>query len=229
MAITGEQLVTDALYGAQILGVDQQGPTDNEAQTMLRRLNRMLDSWANEGLMVYAITSESFAMTAGQAAYSSSLLASRPVAIDSIFVRLTDIDYPVQLVDNQYFDAIPYKATTGIPGACYVDTAFPNMTFNFYPAPYAAFTCFINSRKTFQAAIALATSVTLPPGYEKALVDGLTVEACRTFGREPTADMVRNVIEAKAVLKRTNYKPLVAELGFVDQRPSPDAFIYKGF
>lgn len=228
MAITGEQLVKDALYGAQILGTDQE-PTDADAQLVLRRLNRMLDSWANESLLVYALTTESFPMVAAQAAYSSSLLASRPVAVDSIYVTLSSIDYPVLLIDNESFDSIPYKPTTGIPAYCYVDTTFPNMTFNFYPTPYAVFTCTVSSRKVLSGAVAMATSLSLPPGYEKAIVDSLTPDVCRSFGRAPDADMLRAATEAKAVLKRTNYKPLLMDLGFTDTRPSPDAFIYKGF
>ena len=144
---TGASLVSDALTEAAILGVGETASAEDQ-NLALRILNRMLDSWANESLMIYATTSESFVMVPNQASYSTSLLASgRPVSIASMYVSLSDIDYPVDMIDQQTFDAIPYKPTPAIPNQCYYSAGMPDGTFNFYPTPYAAFTCHVASRK----------------------------------------------------------------------------------
>lgn len=226
---TGASLVEDALLEAAILGVGE--TVSAEDQTLgLRILNRMLDSWATENLMIYATTSDSFTMTAGQSTYSTSLLTQRPVSVASMFVSLNSIDYPVTMIDEQTFNAIPYKATSAIPDMCFYNPSFPNGEFKFYPTPYAAFTCTVNSRYPLAGNIAAATALALPQGYEKAIIDNLAVELCRPFTRKSALpELMKSANETKATLKRVNYEPLLMN-SVMDQTPDvSNAFIYKGF
>lgn len=214
---------------ATILGQDQ-SPTASDAQVVLRRLNRMLDSWGNETQMIYATTTESFTMTAGVATYASTLLTSgRPIAITSMYVSLSDIDYMVDLIDEQTWQSITYKPTTGIPTSCFPDRAFPTETLSFYPTPYAAFTCYVSGNQPLSGAITLATTLSLPKGYEKAIVDALAVDICPSFYKQATPQMVADAVQSRTVLQRTNYVPLIMDTGLATNQPSPDAFIYKGF
>lgn len=207
MAITGIQIVEDALYQCGALGQGDNLNND-DAQLVLRRLNRMLDSWANLKQMIYAVAQETFTMVVGQVQYSSALLATgRPVAVDSIFVRLNTIDYPVELVDSTFYDSLSIKSLSGIPAYCYVDPQFPTMLLNFYAAPYAAFTAYVSTRRVLSGAITTATSVALPPGYEKSIVDALAVDIAPSFGRAVTPDMRDSAKQAMIVLKMTNYTP----------------------
>lgn len=229
MSISGERLVKDAMYGAQLLGVDEP-LADADAQLVLRRLNRLFGMWSNMPLTVYADTTESFTMTAGVGQYSSSLLASgRPTKVSSMYVRLSDIDWPVELIDEQTYEAIGYKQTTGVPNSCFVDTTFTDMQFYFYPLPYAAFTCFVTSQYAVSGDITLASTLSLPPGYEAALIDALAVDICPSFGKQATPDMKQAAANSRRALALTNYKPVEMETGIGATRLSPDAFIYKGF
>lgn len=230
MAITGQDVVRDAMTQARILGSDID-PSAEDSALVLRRLNRMLDSWANESLMIYNLSEQSFTMTPAQASFSTSLLSGgRPVEITSIFVRLSNIDYSVDLVDYETYSTIPYKPTPGVPAWCYVDTGFPHMTLYFYPTPYAAFTCFLGCRYPLTSApVTLATSLSLPPGYEKTIVDNLAVDIGPSFGKQPDPMAIKAASEAKAYLKRINFKPDEMSVGWRDIKPSPDAFIYRGF
>lgn len=227
---TGAVLMSDAMIQAGILGASDT-VTPNDQALVLRRLNRMISSWNNESLMLFALTPDSFTMVTGQANYASStyLTSGRPVSIDSIYVRLSNIDYTVEVIDNQTWNAIPYKPTTGIPSQCFVDTDFPDTTLRFYPTPYAAFTCFVQARTPLTGSITAVTDVTMPPGYEKAVVDNLAVDISPSFGIDISPMMVQSAKESRAVLKRNNYVPLLMDTGLSDNRPSPDAFIYRGF
>jgi hypothetical protein len=233
MAITGAQLVTDALLQATILGVDQQLP-DNMAQLALRRLNRMKDSWANVSDLIFVTGTDSFTMTPALATYSTSLLANgRPVAIDSMWVVFSNISYPVTMRDQQWFDSITYKPTPAIPNNCYYNAGMPNGTFNFYPTPYAAFTCNVVRMDAIVGAITLTTNLAFPPGYEKALVDSLAVDVFPTFKGTKTPippDLKQAAIQAQQVLKQTNYRPLEMRTPF-DGASSDlsNSFPYRGF
>ena len=230
MAILGATLVSDALYQNGALG---QGDvlSDADAQLALRRLNRMLDSWGNENQMVYALVEETFTMTAALGQYSTSLLASgRPIEIMSMFVRLSNIDWDIEFIDYQTWGAIAYKPVTSVPQYCYVDTDFPNMTMNFYPTPYAGFTCFVTSRYALTATpVTLTTNLALPPGYDKAVVDCLAVDCAPSFGRQVTPEMQAAAREAKAWLKRTNYIPLTMVTGLEARHDPSNGMIYQGW
>jgi hypothetical protein len=211
MAITGAQLVTDALLQATILGHDQQLP-DAMAQLALRRFNRMKDSWANISDLIFATTTDTFTMTPALATYSTTLLANgRPAAIDSMWVIFSNISYPVTMRDEQWYNSITYKPTPAIPNNCYYNAGMPNGTFKFYPTPYAAFVCNVARLDAVVGAVTLTTNMTLPPGYEKALVDSLAVDIFPTFKGSKTPippDLKQLAIQAQMVLKNTNYRPL---------------------
>lgn len=212
---TGLTIVTDAMYGSGVLGADE-SLADADAQLCLRRLNRLMDSWSNLRSMCYEISTDSFTMTAGTSSYSSTLLTTdgRPLNVDSMYVRLSNIDYPVQLITTQEWSEISYKPVTSIPAKCYIDTAYPDATFNFYPSPNAAYTCFVNDTKALPGTITLATTISLPPGYERALVDSLAVDICPSFGQKAPAELVQSAREAREAIKRTNLVVPVMDLPF---------------
>jgi hypothetical protein len=60
-------------------------------------------------------------------------------------------------------------------------------------------------------------------------VDGLAVDIAPSFGAEVTPIMLKASVESRRVLRRNNYVPLIMDTGLADNRPSPDAFIYRGF
>lgn len=233
MTITGAQLVTDALLQATVLGVDQQLP-DNMAQLALRRFNRMIGSWGNVQDLIFATTTDSFTMSPTVSAYSTVLLANgRPASIDSIWVILSNISYPVTMRDQQWFDSITFKPTPAIPNNCYYNAGFPNGTFNFYPTPFAAFTCNVVRNDPLVGAVTLTTNITLPQGYEKAFVDSLAVDLFPTFkgSKIPIpADLKAAASEAQRVLKLTNYKPLEMRTPFDGSSSDlSNSFPYRGF
>lgn len=223
-------IVQDAMYAARVLGQDQT-VSSGDGQLVLRRLNRMLDSWSNEKQMIFANVTESFTMTPNVGQYSTTLLASgRPIAINSMRVNLNNLDYEVDMIDQQKWNAITYKPVAAIPNSCFYDATFPNGTLNFYPQPYAAFTCYVDCQSPLSAPLLMATDLVLPEGYEAAIIAGLAVDISPSFGKQPTPAMLLEKTETRAVLKRTNYQPLEMELPFGGSNQDiSNSFIYKGF
>jgi hypothetical protein len=217
--------VTDAAYASGALG-QSETLSNVDANLILRRFSRMLDSFSNESMNVYDLYQDSFAMTPNVATYSTSLLSQgRPVNIDYCFVRLNNVDYPVDLIDSQMYADYAYKITPGIPSGLWVDASYPQNSLSFYPTPYAAFTCFLNCRRN----LTMTSTIAYPPGYEKMFVDNLAVDICPSFGLTVPPDLRASAIEAKAVVKRNNWTPLEMDSGLQNRFPTGNDFIYKGF
>lgn len=225
-------LLTDALLQATVIGIDQQLP-DSMAQIALRRFQRMIDSWANVRDLIFATTTETFTMTANQAEYSTTLLAGgRPAKIDSMFARLSQIDYAVTMRDQEWYDQIAYKPTSAIPNNCFYNASMPNGAMFFYPTPYAAFECHVVRVDPLTGTMTVGTTLTMPPGYEKAFVDALAVDLYPSFkGAKPIPpDLKASANEAKRVLKVTNFNFLEMNTPFdgYDTNLS-NSFLYKGW
>jgi hypothetical protein len=233
--------VTDALLQATVIGFDQIGNIpDPMSQLVLRRLTRMIGSWSNDfQLSCYATNEETFTMVPSQAAYSTTLLPSgRPQSIHSMFVRLpgSNIDFPVTMRDQEWFEAITYKPTPAIPSNCYYNAGMPNGTLNFYPTPYAAFTCFVERRDALNktTTLTLTAGLSLPPGYDKAIVDCLAMDIFPSLkgSRTPIPPDIRAAaLEAKRLLRVANYEPLEMESPFDRDRVSgaTNGLPYRGF
>lgn len=209
---TVRELVYDALMtnGAMSAADPLSG---EDANVALRALQRMLGTWANQNLLLYETRQGTVTLVPGTTSYLTTLLSTgRPVSIDSAFLRMGNVDYPLTLLDNQTYDSIQFKSNASLPVAVYYDPGYPNSTLYFYPTPSAAYTAYITGRYDLIAGtITLDTVVTLPPGYDAAIVNSLAVATAPLFGRPVSGEMQKMAIDAVAWLKRTNQVDLVME------------------
>jgi hypothetical protein len=214
-------IIQDALFAARVLGQDQTVQA-GDAALVLRRLNRMMDQWANDSLMIYSNSTESFTMVAGQAQYSTTVLPNgRPIGIDGIRINTSGIDYHVDLITQLVWNDIPYKATQGIPASCFYDASFVDGAMNFYVVPAGAYTCYVDCRRVLTGTMTIDSYIVLPPGYEGAIVDSLAVDIWPSFRKEPIPiDLYKAAQNAKRLIKRTNYQPLIMNTVF--DRPYSD-------
>ena len=217
---TGLEIVQDSLYACGAYGVGDP-LSDADAQLVLRRFNRMIESWANDGLTLFDLVADTLTMVAGTASYSTTSLAStlRPASIDSCYVTLSGIDYPVRLIDNQTYQDFRYKAATGTPEAMYPNANATDWTMSFYPTPNAAYVATVVVRRLLATTrITLASTFTGPPGYEKAMVDNLAVDIGPSFGRPADQITVRAAQNSLSAIKAANYIPLEMYSPFVGRR-----------
>ena len=206
---TALDIVTDAAFAAGVQGQDE-GISNSDAQLILRRLGRLLDSWSNDNQLVYDVYIDTLSLLTGTTSYLTSLLANgRPVSINSIYTRQNTTDLPVDLVSNQTYGDLPYKAGTGIPFACYYNSGVPDGTLNFYPTPSLNLTAYVSCLRNLRpAAMTLASVLAYPPGYERMLVDQLAVDICPSFGLEASQTLLFSAKQSKGLLQRANYIPL---------------------
>ena len=206
---TANDLITRAFRRARVIGKDQV-PTADEAADALAELNSLLDVWWNERLAVFHILQESFALVAGQPTRTigatGQFVTTRPLElVDGCFTRRDSIDQTLAVLkDRSLYDGISVKSLAGRPKYVFYDATMTNGILYFWPTPDAADTVFLNSPSRLQSVAALVTSISLPPGYDNLVVNGLAVAIAPEYGVECPASVSRSLARTMRALKRTN-------------------------
>jgi hypothetical protein len=173
---------------------------------------RMIGSWSAEIGPVFAETSETLTILA-QASQTigtgGDISTTRPMQIISAQIRESNIDEPLQIISHQEYQAIADKTTTGKPEKiAYLPTIASGYgTLKFWPTPDATYSMRLTSMKALTDPSTIVDTVTLPPGYEKAIVDNLVYELARPNGRNP-GDYKQQAMESKWVIVRANEVPI---------------------
>lgn len=219
---TAQTIVDRAL---RLIGAIASGdsPTAAESADALIALNAMISSWQTERLMVYALVDTAFTMSASDNSYTvgpagNFALTPRPQKLENVFVRNASIDYPVELVESDKWFSIPDKTSeSDIPIYAYYDTTLATGTLLLWPVPNAAYSLHIVTWMTVLELAALATTITLPQGYERALAYNLAIEIAPEYEKEPANSVIAVAAESKAAIKRANQRPMLAqtELGYL--------------
>jgi hypothetical protein len=199
------------LIGALASG---ENATASEGADGLEALNEMIESWSLEALIIPNITREEFTLTPGTQSYTigtgATFNTTRPIRVESVTLELvgSEEELPLKMVNSQEWAAIQLKGiSSDIPLYVYFEGTYANETVNVWPKPSAAHKLVIYSQKPLASLASLNTTVTLPPGYLRALKYNLALEWAPEFGKELSPQVQRVAMEAKASIKRKNQKP----------------------
>lgn len=222
---TALDLAQDA---AEKIGVYAAGETMNtaDAQRILTVLNNMMDSWSNESLTCYQVLEQSGTLNPGQNTYtigtsgSPDFNTTRPIRIlegpGTVFLVDTNNNrYPVDVVPRDVWNTIwnIKLVNSNLPDTLFYDPKFPLGELNFYPQPNMTITAHWNSYLQLSDFATLATPVSLPPGYIKAIVDSLAITIWPYFkadASQPTPWLIEDARKSKANIKRSNVRENMA-------------------
>lgn len=219
MSYSGLQLIEGAARLIGVLGEGQalsaQGSND-----ALNTLNDLVDSWSNEGLIAFPILRETFALgsvglretyTWGA---SANLNSTRPQSIRKALIQLTGsspaIELPMTILNvDQYASVVLKSLQSNFPLFCYIDDAYPNRNVNVWPVPTDSTNSLVfYSVKPLVNIATLTTTLSLPPGHQRALRYALAVELAPEYGRPVPDSVIAVAVESKAAIKRANTKPI---------------------
>ncbi len=211
---TAQNLIDRAM---RLIGALESGEsaTATESADALTALNAMIESWQTERLVVFAYVDTAFTLVGGDASYTvgpsgNFNLTPRPAKLENCFVRYGTVDYPVQVVEQEQWFSIPDKTVTGdIPEYAYYEPTLPTGTLQVWPVPSVGNSLHIVTWSPVSTLAALSTSVTLPPGYERALTYNLAVEIAPEFGTEASPSVQQIAVESKAAIKRINNRKML--------------------
>ena len=217
---TALDLITDALCS---IGVYAAGETisDADAEQALTVLNDMLDSWSNQSLACYTIQEQAFSLVAGVSAYTigpgGTWNGTRPLKLLDAPGRCylqdeNQTNYPIQVVERDQWNLIGTRnIVADIPDTVFYDPQYPLGIINVFPIPAQNFTLFFDATIQLADLSSLTATLSLPPGYSRAIKRNLAVDLWSYFKEGvPQPSLLRAAKEALGDVKRTNARGLRA-------------------
>lgn len=195
----------------------EESPTTNETANALEALNGLIDSWRNDRLIVWSIATVTKTLTAGDGTYTigsgADINTTRPVRIEGAYVTESSIDYPIQVIDEAAYRNIADKATqSDFPEYLYYDPAVANGTIYLWPVPSAANVLTLSVWAPISTLATAGTTVTLPPGYERALASNLAIDIAPEFQKVASQEVAKMARESLAAIKKANVRPIYAKM-----------------
>lgn len=220
-------LASDLIQNAlEEMGVYAPGETVStvDLARALDVLNRMLDTWSNMPLACYEVQEQSKLLTIGQASYTigsgGDINVVRPLKLlkgpgACYILDSSNNRYDVNVVERDVWNSqiTETNVSSQIPNTLFFDPAFPLGIINLWPSPLAAYTLYFDSMLPFTRFALASTAVSLPPGYEDAIIHNLAVRLWPFFKArgEPVDQLILDLAkEGLAVVKRTNIREVIA-------------------
>ncbi len=204
-------LITNAMKEIGAIAIDEV-PTDSDAQFCLGKLNGMIGLWQTESLMVYGRDVGVYTLLPNQASYSigvgGDINTARPNAIVDAYVRDTNNnDYKMWVTNNSedYSDIVSKTVNSTIPTFLYYNTGVPLGTIRLWPElSDSSYRLVLWTWTILSEFAAVTDTVTVPPGYIRALTSNLAITICAAFGRDPAATLATEAVMSKGQLKKYN-------------------------
>jgi hypothetical protein len=215
--IVASDLIASAARLAGVLA-DGETLTASEFNDSLLVLNDLLENWSTERLSVWDTANEAFNLVAGTASYTIGSggvfnTTRPPLGILGGYVTLNGSDFGLTPITKAEYDLMMVKTQQGLPERVLYVGSYPLATVVFWPVPSEAMTVSLQTTRTLSQA-ALATSLSGPPGWVKALRSNLGVELCAEFGMPATDALLQIAADAKGDFKRSNQMSMLPVAGF---------------
>lgn len=211
---TALQLITRAMQKAGVL-FKTEAPSADEANDALSDLNNMIASWSNSTNVVYALTTETFNLVGGQREYTwgtgGDFNSARPIQIVTATLNYpAGVSLPMEMITDENYALIQMKTTQGVPQVINVSNEYPLNTLAFYPVPSTNYTATFQSEKAVSSIASLYTTISLPPGWEHALIHNLAVLLAPEYGVEAPAAVQAEAVKSKGeiMLQVAKARPL---------------------
>ena len=122
--------------------------------------------------------------------------------------------YMLNVVERDEWNIITQPNTNSdLPSTIFYDPQFPLGVINVYPTPYQSFPIYFDSYLQLGDFASLSATVSLPPGYKKALQDNLAIELCSSYkpdGFQIPQQWTRAAGISKGTVKRINTRLMMA-------------------
>lgn len=219
---TALDIITDAMQLISVVGANDTLEAADE-QLGLRMLNRMMDMWSNFSLICYEILEQSATLIPGQGAYTigpgGNFNMTRPLSILGDPGSAYTLDpngnrYPLSVIPRDkwnLFGNVSPLIQGNFPNALFYDPQFPLGVINLVPVPNIAYTLYFDSMLQLVDFTSPQQLLSLPPGYEMAMVYNLAILLNPFFldGKLPQ-EVIDTAATALGAIKRTNRREMNA-------------------
>jgi hypothetical protein len=187
-----------------------QPPAPEDSALGFRRLNSMVEAWAQQGLYANAVSEVVYSMTSNTPTLSigpgGDIDVPRPVRLeDGAYLLIAGTSHPISVVNRSAYDGIGFKGTSAFsPDVVYYEATVPLGYLHFWPVMSGSGDLHLPLQGQITQFSNLTTSYTLPQGYERAMFLSLACELARPFGRVADPSLIRDAANARRGLKRAN-------------------------
>ena len=223
---TANDIIRAAMRLIQVSAVDTD-LTASELKDGLESLNRMIDAWSLEELMLYQVIREQFPLVSGKNPYSigygGDFNTSRPTKIVGAYLTLNNgsipVDYPMIVLNYDDYNSIRLKTlSTNFPGYIYFQPSFPIGEVYIYPifAPNDPSTqgpayITLTSWKPFDMIVDPTATISLPPGYWEAIVFNLAIRIAEEYQFSIRQTTFQLANESLKKIKRINQRTMTLQ------------------
>ena len=217
-------LITDSLQRSNVV-MEGMRPSNNQVVRAFQYVRRITEQWTLDGLLNHApFHVEPYIVAAGkeQFVYTIGADDTADIPVRSLAtIQTISILYPYQ---NSYesvlrqvdLDTIIRQTRHDLSGTWptmyYYEAAWPVGCIYFDIQPTAGTTISIIGRADWLDETNLEGAITLPQGYESALVDHLTIELAQAYQKPVSHLMYKMARKSKALLRRRNNRPRISVL-----------------
>jgi hypothetical protein len=202
----------------RLLGAVSQGTplAAGDAADALVALNSMLAAWNISNLNVFTRNIDTYTLVAGKQIYTlgpSGDIAvapqTRPNGVDRALLRVTtvipNLELPIEILQDDEWAAIPIKdVSSAIPTRLFMTGDFPNSAIYLWPKPSVANQLVLWTWDQLDAVADVNTDLSLPPGYERAIIYNLALELSAEYGVVPSPVVAQIAVDSLAQIKRIN-------------------------
>ena len=200
---TARTIIKKAMQKVGIL-VKSEDPDADEANDALDSLNALIDSWSNYSDNITTRVRETFNLSTAVSytiGTGQTFNTDRPIQLMEAFITSGNIDYPMNIVNQEEYDLVSIKTIGGRPTIITYNSGYPYGTLTMYPAPDASYTLTILSEKAITGFATLDTLLNLPNGWERALVYNLALELAPEYGQQPDASVAKIAADSLGAIK----------------------------
>lgn len=207
------ELITSSMRLATVLASGET-PTADEANDGLKSLNDILENWSLQNLAVWQTDNFTGTLVVGQSDYTigpaGDFNTTRPVRIGLSYTAVSNADFPVIQWGLEEYNAVAVKTIRGIPQRFVYLNEYPLGQIILYPVPAIASTISLAVDRLLTFPLTLVSTLSFPPGYEKALRYNLATELAPEYGVTPPASVTQGAVKFFADIKRANKKQVVS-------------------
>lgn len=139
-----------------------------------------------------------------------TLYYQRPLRINSAFVRVSTLDYPVAVLNVEEYELIGLKALNGPwPRALYYQPSMPLGNITYWPNPSSG-EMHLYADTVLGQFVTLSDTLQIPQGYKFMLRWNLGALLMPSYGKSDqlqTQMVMKNAADSLAAIKRTNMHP----------------------
>lgn len=196
----------------RLIRVLESGEPGTAAEITDARLacNQMLDSWNTDSNRIVALFNEDQTIASGTTQYTigsgGTWDTDRPIRLESVFVTTSlGYTYPVAIVSNEHYQGIVDKTVTSSwPDRVRYTPNYPLGVLDFWPISNQTLTCNLSSWKQLAGFSSNSATVTVPPGYQRAIRHNLAIELAPEYGAKVSSAVAKIAEESLASLETTN-------------------------